>query len=102
MDILEAVITFICFLLLTPLIWFIHKVWWTPIHIQSVMRSQGIKGPSYKFLHGNTKEIIKLRKESTDSLMDLSHNIFPRIQPHIYSWIKLYGKLISQYFFPEC
>ncbi|KAL8549267.1 hypothetical protein ACS0TY_008206 [Phlomoides rotata] len=23
--------------------------------------------------------------------MDISHDIFPRIQPHIYSWIKLYG-----------
>ncbi|KAL3578620.1 hypothetical protein D5086_020124 [Populus alba] len=34
------------------LVKFFHKVWWTPIRIQSSMKSQGIKGPSYRFLHG--------------------------------------------------
>lgn len=57
------------------------------------MRSQGIKGPAYKFLHGNTKEISEMRQESTSTPMDLSsHHIYPRILPEIYSWTKLYGK----------
>ncbi|KAK4841627.1 hypothetical protein QYF36_007728 [Acer negundo] len=57
-----------------------------------MMSSQGIRGPPYRFVHGNTKEIINMRKGVMSSPMELSHHIFPRIQPHIYSWMKLYGK----------
>ncbi|KAJ4710706.1 putative Cytochrome P450 [Melia azedarach] len=51
---------FLCLLL--ALIKILHKLWWTPMRIQCQMNSQGIKGPSYRFIYGNTKEIIKLRK----------------------------------------
>ncbi|KAK3222802.1 hypothetical protein Dsin_009827 [Dipteronia sinensis] len=57
-----------------------------------MMNSQGIRGPPYRFVHGNTKEIMNMRKESISSPMELSHHMFPRMQPHIYSWMKLYGK----------
>ncbi|KAK6931096.1 Cytochrome P450, partial [Dillenia turbinata] len=70
---------------------FLHKAWWAPIWMQRFMGSQGIKGPSYKFLHGNTKEILSLRKESGSKPMGLSHNTFPRLQPHFHLWTKLYG-----------
>ncbi|KAK6931101.1 Cytochrome P450 [Dillenia turbinata] len=70
---------------------FLHKAWWAPIWMQRFMVSQGIKGPSYKFLHGNTKEILSLRQESGSKPMGLSHNIFPRLQPHFHLWTKLYG-----------
>ncbi|KAJ9564009.1 hypothetical protein OSB04_009169 [Centaurea solstitialis] len=57
------------------------------------MRSQGIKGPSYKFLHGNTKEIYAMRAQSMGRPMDhLSHEILPRILPHIHSWVNIYGR----------
>ncbi|KAK4479838.1 hypothetical protein RD792_015380 [Penstemon davidsonii] len=55
------------------------------------MESQGIKGPPYKFIHGSTKEIIKFNKEIRNTSMDLSHDIFPRIQPHLHAWMRLYG-----------
>ncbi|KAF7123508.1 hypothetical protein RHSIM_Rhsim12G0072300 [Rhododendron simsii] len=83
----------VCIFLLAALIGFLHKVWWTPIRIQNIMRSQGIKGPAYRFLHGNTKEIIQMREESIGNAMDISsHEVFPRIMPHIHAWKKLYGK----------
>ncbi|XP_059645038.1 cytochrome P450 CYP749A22-like [Cornus florida] len=84
----------LCLYLLFTLTRFLHKVWWKPIRIQHFLASQGIKGPSYKFLHGNTKEILKMRMDSTRNPIDLSHHgyIFPIIQPHTYSWIKIYGK----------
>ncbi|KAH0643390.1 hypothetical protein KY289_034364 [Solanum tuberosum] len=57
-----------------------------------MMKSQGMQGPPYKFLHGNFKEIEEMRKDSINDAMDqLSHDIFPRILPHIFSWKKLYG-----------
>lgn len=81
----------VCVLIFSSLI-ILYKLWWTPLHLQSLMHSQGIRGPSYRFLHGNTKEIIKMKQQITNQTpMDLSHHIFPRIQPHLYSWMKLYG-----------
>lgn len=59
-----------------------------------MMKSQGIKGPPYNFLHGNTKEISNMRKESLAKPMDsLSHNMLPRILPHVYQWVHIYGKM---------
>ncbi|KAL2519234.1 Cytochrome [Abeliophyllum distichum] len=72
---------------------FLHRVWWTPMKIQHAMGQQGISGPAYKFIFGNTKDISKKKENSSRSTMDLSHNIFPRIMPHIYSWINIYGKI---------
>ncbi|XP_019149817.1 PREDICTED: cytochrome P450 CYP749A22-like [Ipomoea nil] len=87
------IIIFISSLLVLAAAWLCEKLWWAPVHIQKLMSSQGIKGPSYRFLHGNTKEISEARRGITSKPMedDLSHDVFPRILPHIYSWKRLYG-----------
>ncbi|KAL3636182.1 hypothetical protein CASFOL_020729 [Castilleja foliolosa] len=78
-------------LILLPVI-LAYKLWWVPLHVQHRMRSKGLKGPSYKFIHGTTKELIRINNQTTNQThMDLSHDIFPRIQPHLYSWMKLHG-----------
>ncbi|KAK2636006.1 hypothetical protein Ddye_030798 [Dipteronia dyeriana] len=64
----------------------------SPFPVLTVSPQHGIRGPPFRFVHGNTKEIINMRKEVISSPMELSHLVFPRIQPHIYSWMKLYGK----------
>lgn len=94
----EAVLLFVAGFIFTyfllNFIRFLNKVWWKPLYIQCNMRSQGMKGRSYKFLHGSTKEIANMRRNSMGRAMeDLSHNIFPRILPHIYSWVNLYGNM---------
>ncbi|KAL6186716.1 hypothetical protein ACLB2K_042835 [Fragaria x ananassa] len=81
------------FLLLLALIKVFHKLWWTPIRIQKLISLRGTKGPPYRLLYGNGKEIINMQKEA--ALMPrnlLSHDIFPRLHPHIHSWTKRYGK----------
>lgn len=86
-----------CLAFLSILVKFLKEVWWKPIRIQSIMRSQGIRGPSYKFIHGNTKEIINMRKSVQSTPMELSHHeLLPIVQPHIHAWIKLYGKSITK------
>lgn len=90
--ILFCICSTLCFHFILALIRFINKVWWTPIRLQTMMKSQGIRGPPYRFPHGSTKEISKMRSQSMEKPMEMSHNIFPRIQPHIYSWTKTYGK----------
>ncbi|KAL8518443.1 hypothetical protein ACS0TY_009719 [Phlomoides rotata] len=70
----------------------IHKLWWKPIHIQNTLLKQGIKGPTYRFLHGNTKEIISMKKEAITTPFELSqHDVFPRVLPHMNKWMNLYG-----------
>lgn len=79
--------------LLRSLFTYLNNTWWTPITIQKMMKSQGIKGLPFTFPHGNTKVITAMRNQSMSQSMDTSHDIFPRIQPHVYSWIKTYGKI---------
>ncbi|CAN0896234.1 Cytochrome P450 CYP749A22 [Linum grandiflorum] len=70
---------------------FLNQVWLRPIRIQSAMNSQGIKGPPYRFLHGNTKEINDMITEAAHNPMEISHQMLPRIMPHVHSWTKIYG-----------
>ncbi|KAI3796312.1 hypothetical protein L1987_38979 [Smallanthus sonchifolius] len=78
--------------LIFMLLKFLYKVCWMPVVIQHTMRSQGIKGPSYKFLHGNNIEIFNMRTQSMGQPMDhCSHEIFTRIVPHVHTWVNLFG-----------
>ncbi|XVF43273.1 hypothetical protein PTKIN_Ptkin02bG0027100 [Pterospermum kingtungense] len=83
----------LCLCLIIAVIKFLHKYWWTPLQIQHLMSSQGINGPSYKFIHGNNKETIKMKQQALSKPMaTLSHDILPRVHPQISSWINSYGK----------
>ncbi|PRQ40569.1 putative cytochrome P450 [Rosa chinensis] len=91
--------SFLCAFLLLALIKILHKLWWTPIRIQKLMALQGIKGPSYRSIHGNTKEISEMKREAMSRrLTNFSHDIFSRVQPHIHSWNKTYGKNFVQWY----
>ena len=80
----------LCFFLF--LVRFFYQVWWTPIRIRSMFKSQGIKGPSYKFYDGNSKEITNMGINASSNPIELSnHLLFPTVLPHIYSWSKIYG-----------
>ena len=82
----------LCLYFLLALIRVLFKLCWTPIRMQFLMSSQGIKGPSYRSFHGSTKEILNMKKEAMSRPMDLSHDIVSKVQPHIHSWINKYGK----------
>ncbi|XVF38007.1 hypothetical protein REPUB_Repub20aG0060600 [Reevesia pubescens] len=71
----------------------LYEYWWIPLRIQHILRSQGVKGPPYRFIHGNNKEVNRFKKEAlSKSMMALTHDIFPKVMPHVYSWINIYGK----------
>ena len=96
MAILALIISLsLCFLI--ALITILHKLWWAPNRLQRLMNSQGINGPPYRFVHGSTKEIISLHEEAMSKPFGLSHDIYPRIQPHTLLWTNSYGNTI--YFF---
>ncbi|KHG13385.1 Cytochrome P450 protein [Gossypium arboreum] len=89
---MELVILVPCSLFLIALIKFLYDYLWVPLSIQHMLNSQGIKGPPYRFIHGNNKEIIKMRKEAMSKPKALTHDMFIKLQPHTHSWIKEYGK----------
>ncbi|KAK9051228.1 hypothetical protein SSX86_027854 [Deinandra increscens subsp. villosa] len=95
-------LSFLFLYLILMLFKFLHKVCWIPIIIQHTMRSQGIKGPSYRFLHGNNSEISDMRTRSMGRPMDRSsHEIFPRIMPHVHSWVNLFGRNYLNWYGPQ-
>ena len=58
-----------------------------------LMQSQGTGCPSYKFIHGNAKEISQVRERSISQKNGIVPPDVSRIsEPHIYSWINVYGK----------
>ncbi|KAM4121300.1 hypothetical protein ACJW30_03G197500 [Castanea mollissima] len=91
----------LCLYFLLTLIRGLHKLWWTPIHMKNQLSSQGIKGPSYRFFHGSTKEIFNMKKEAMSRPMNLSHDIFSTILPHVHSWVDKYGNNYLQWFGPK-
>ncbi|KAK1389851.1 Cytochrome P450, E-class, group I [Heracleum sosnowskyi] len=93
---------FMALYVLLALLRFVGKLWWNPIRVQYKMKLQGITGPSYKIFYGNTKEILKMRRSSMEKPMnDLSHHIFPRILPHVHSWMSNYGANFLNYYGPQ-
>lgn len=83
--------SFLFLFLLFALIKILHRLWWKPTRIQKLMALQGIKGPSYRFIHGNSKEISSMQKEAMSRPKSLSHDIFSYVQPHFYLWNRAYG-----------
>ena len=81
----------LCLYFVLALIRLVNKLWWNPIRIQHQMRSQGITGPSYRFVCGSTKEIFNMKNEAMSRPMDLSNDIMSKVQPHVHSWINKYG-----------
>ncbi|KAJ4892492.1 hypothetical protein Rs2_32240 [Raphanus sativus] len=58
-----------------------------------LLAKQGISGPKYKILHGNLREIRKLKQEAKLTVLDPNSNdIFPRVLPHFQQWMFEYGE----------
>ncbi|XP_051146198.1 cytochrome P450 CYP749A22-like [Andrographis paniculata] len=71
----------------------IYKLWCRPILVQNRLRAQGLKGNSYRFLHGDNCEIVRMKEEAIKAPCELTHHdLFPRIVPHYHAWMKLYGE----------
>ncbi|PPS14725.1 hypothetical protein GOBAR_AA05862 [Gossypium barbadense] len=82
----------LCLCLFVALLYVLYKYWWVPHNVQFIMNSQGIREPTFEFIHGNNKEALQMQKEASGKPMALTHDTFPRVMPHDYSCIKKYGK----------
>ncbi|KAK9085239.1 hypothetical protein Sjap_025650 [Stephania japonica] len=68
-------------------------LWWKPKRLERYFREQGIKGPSYKLIHGNLRENSVATEEARAKPMrGPSHAIVPRVLPFLHQTVEKYGK----------
>ncbi|WCJ35276.1 Cytochrome P450 superfamily protein [Euphorbia peplus] len=89
-------------LLLLPLILIlklIYSIIFIPLTIQHHFKKQGITGPSYRPIIGNSFMIRHLYTEAKSKPMSSSnHNVVHRVAPFYYRWSEMYGKTFLYWF----
>lgn len=93
------------FLLLLPLLFvsfgILFKFIWIPLQIQRHFRQQGITGPSYRPIFGNSAEIRRRMIAEAESSRPVSFNhdgVVQRVMPHYHNWSKVYGDTFLYWF----
>ncbi|KAK8365114.1 hypothetical protein V6Z11_A02G030900 [Gossypium hirsutum] len=81
-----------CCFFFIALIKLLYNYLWIPLHIQHMLNSQEIKGPPYRFIHGNNKEVTKMKQKALSKSVGLTDDLFPKVEPHFYTWTNRYGK----------
>nr|TKS15953.1 cytochrome P450 734A1-like [Populus alba] len=77
---------------------FIHSVIWVPWKTQVYFRKQGISGPNYRPIFGNTPEYRRLFSEVRSKPMPFNHDIVHRVAPFYCEWSRKYGKTFLYWF----
>ncbi|CAJ2659449.1 unnamed protein product [Trifolium pratense] len=70
----------------------LNWVWLKPKKLEKLLREQGLKGNSYRFLVGDIKDFLKMRKEATSKPMNLSDDIAPRVYSFVHQNLEKHGK----------
>lgn len=70
----------------------LNWLWLRPKKLERLLREQGFKGNSYRFLSGDLKERVKMLKESRSRPIGLSDDPVPRIMPFVLQSVNTYGK----------
>uniref|UniRef100_A0A7N0VK83 Cytochrome P450 n=1 Tax=Kalanchoe fedtschenkoi TaxID=63787 RepID=A0A7N0VK83_KALFE len=70
----------------------INWLWLTPKRLERSLKQQGLKGGSYRVLHGDMKENMKLMQEARSKPINLSENIIPRLHPYVDQCLRTYGR----------
>ncbi|XP_059068914.1 cytochrome P450 734A1-like [Cryptomeria japonica] len=68
-------------------------IWWKPLRLKKFFEAQGIRSPPYRILYGNSTDISRMIDEQTAKSMPLSHDMVPRVFPHLHEWSRIYGTL---------
>ena len=66
-------------------------LWWRPRKIEEHFSKQGIRGPPYRFLVGNAKELMRIMLKASSQPMPFSHHILPRLHPFYHHCPTIYG-----------
>ena len=82
-------IAFFCICLLK----FVYSNIWIPWRIQNHFKKQGVTGPGFRPIFGNSAEIRRQFEEAMSKPAPLqNHNVLPRVAPFYQRWSNMYGK----------
>eukprot|EP00253_Pinus_taeda_P013173 PITA_13173 len=96
-----SVLSVAAFVFLFILVRTVNKIWWKPLRMKKFFESQGISGPQYRLLYGNTMEVIQMMEKVNSVPMERSrHDILPRVLPEIHYWTNAYGENLVYWFGP--
>uniref|UniRef100_A0A1W7HBT5 Cytochrome P450 n=1 Tax=Scoparia dulcis TaxID=107240 RepID=A0A1W7HBT5_SCODU len=79
----------------------LNWVWFRPRKLEKRLKQQGFIGNPYKFLFGDSTEMIRLRKEAKSKPMDFCHEIAPRVVPNFHKAVNIYGQNCYLWFGPR-
>ncbi|KAJ4787711.1 Cytochrome P450 [Rhynchospora pubera] len=74
--------------------------WLRPRRLDRVLRKQGLRGTVYRPLAGDLNDNARLNKEARAKPMPLSHDITPRVAPHLRRTMNEFGKNCFTWFGP--
>ncbi|XP_051150950.1 cytochrome P450 734A1 [Andrographis paniculata] len=79
---------------------FLRKTVWIPIQIQRHFENQGVRGPGYRPIFGNTAELRRrlISDAEKHPISGITHDIAHRVIPHYFHWSTLYGKNFLYWF----
>ncbi|CAL4962519.1 unnamed protein product [Urochloa decumbens] len=79
----------------------LDRLWWQPRRLEQLLRAQGLRGTSYRFLTGDLKDLARLNKEAWSRPLPLRcHDIAPRVTPFHYNNMREHGKVSISWFGP--
>ncbi|XVE94747.1 hypothetical protein REPUB_Repub02eG0035700 [Reevesia pubescens] len=88
-------IAFLCIFLLK----FVYSIIWIPWRIQNHFNKQGVTGPGYRPIFGNSAEIRRLFAEALSKPAPLHHHdVLHRVAPFYHRWSSMYGNPFLYWF----
>ncbi|KAF5739398.1 cytochrome P450 734A1-like protein [Tripterygium wilfordii] len=95
---MQSLLLLLLFLLLIILSKFLLSCIFIPWRIQNHFKRQGISGPGYRPIFGNTAEIRRLFAEAQSKTTSFNHDILHRVVPFYFVWSRLYGNTFLYWF----
>ncbi|XP_061366039.1 cytochrome P450 734A1-like [Gastrolobium bilobum] len=96
MNLLVVVVVIV--VLVLYLVKILHSIFWVPWKIQSHFKKQGIYGPGYRPIFGNSSEIRRLYAEAKSEATPFDHDILKSVVPFYHRWSCMYGKVFLYWF----
>ncbi|KAJ8759740.1 hypothetical protein K2173_009841 [Erythroxylum novogranatense] len=96
---MHLIICLTVFLTITYLLKLIYSMLWRPYKIQHHFQKQGISGPAYRPIIGNTQQMKRRAAEITrNEQVSCDHSILHRVVPAYSKWSGMYGKTYLYWF----
>ncbi|KAK7273830.1 hypothetical protein RIF29_14894 [Crotalaria pallida] len=97
---LVLILVLIATLLVSHLVKFLHSNFWVPLKTQHHFKRQGINGPGYRPIFGNSSEIRRLYAEAKSKTKStpFEHDILKSVVPFYHRWSCMYGKTFLYWF----